>query len=175
MGGSNTIDNILLLCKQCHKYWHDHPDDVSDLWMADQKKLLDSFRVGERVKRDYSCRLPLDIVTVRQIGVITQLFPTQRPLIHLRGFIYANKSLRRSGCAPPPHTTYNAHFYPSGTRWADAPESETVWEPDFGKAWREEAIPKALVHWLRTVKGIEVVTAETLVNLKDVRKIDKNI
>lgn len=160
-GGANTIDNIVPLCFRCHVHWHENPDDVSELWMADQQKLFEAFRVGDRVKRNYS-------TNSRQEGVIVQFFPPQRGSLPLRGHVHIWKSWQvRPGANP---LSYHVSIYPS-KRWnADTPD--IVIETDYGKTWREGR-PKALINWLRVIKGVEVVVLEETVELHKLRKAQK--
>jgi hypothetical protein len=161
--GANTIDNIVPLCKRCHDYWHEHPHDVSELWMADQQQLLDAFCVGDRVKRNSHCRLPYELVGRRQEGIIVQLFPARRASPPLRGIDYS-KDARR------PKPGYWAEIEES-RRWnGDNPDVVIIY--DFGKGWREGAA-KALVHWLRTIRGKEVVINELVMELSEVQKVSK--
>lgn len=131
--------------------------------MADQQQLLDAFCVGDRVKRNYHCRLPYDLVGRRQEGIIVQLLPARRASPPLRGTDYSKDS-------PHPTWRYTAEIEES-RRWnSDNPDVVIVY--DFGKGWREGAA-KALVRWLRTVRGAEVITNELAVELSVLQKTSK--
>lgn len=169
-GGANTIDNLVPLCNCCHAYWHDNPDDISELWMADQQRVFESFAEGDRVKPNGFCytRGLTYEGRMRQVGVVAQLFapifPAREVTRPLRGYIRSDRESERIG------TKYHAAIYPTRCWRADAQNIVIV--NDFGKPWRE-GISTALVHWLRTVKGVEVVVSETRVDLRDLKRVQK--
>lgn len=168
-GGANTIDNIVPLCYSCHVHWHEHPHDVSDLWLADQQKLFDSFHKGDRVKRHYSCRLPKELVGPRQQGIIAQLFPAQRATPPLRGLIYGKPAF--GFCNSHPGTPgYSAQITPTRKYLDRSWEATALF--DYGKEWRE-SFAKARVQWVRTVKGQEIVVNEIIVKLHELEKVEK--
>ena len=162
-GGANTIDNIVPLCETCHIFWHENPHEISKVWLAHQEKLLFSFQVGDYVKRngsscaDECCRvrLPVHPIGRRQVGVIAQLFPHQRP----------------SEALPAWRGRISHRIF-----W----DGEPKYYVDHGRssfkhvdvAW-ERGGAKALVHWLRVVKGAEVVESELLIDLRGLEKVEK--
>lgn len=172
-GGANTIDNIVPLCYSCHVHWHENPHDVSNLWLADQQKLFDSFQEGDRVKSRYSRKLCAAGVGPRQQGIIAQLFPAQRAEPPLRGLIYEKPrfSFRNPYRVRPRRPGYRAQITPTQKHPDRNWEATAIF--DYGKAWREN-FAKARVQWVRIVKGQEVVVSEITVELHDLKKIEKD-
>ena len=79
MGGSNSIDNIRPICRDCHICIHEGNADISETWIAEQRELSSQFHEGDIVRRRWNPRsLP---------GVIVELVPLQPGMGPLRAWI----------------------------------------------------------------------------------------
>lgn len=163
-GGSNTIENIVALCERCHIYWHDCPHEIGEVWLMEQQKLLDAFQEGDYVRRGYRryaderCLVRLPLLSYpfgpRPVGIITQLFPAQTPSPTL-----------------PPWRGFISHYCNGQINYSGGKHSKSPFQ-EVDVAW-EQGGAKALVHWLRTVEGAEVVVSELLIDLLDLRGLRK--
>lgn len=81
LGGSNAIENIEPLCRDCHKHILPNSLALAEAWEDEQKQLLEKFAVGDRVSRR---------LTKNKVGTITELHAARRGNGPLSGFLFHN-------------------------------------------------------------------------------------
>lgn len=82
-GGTNTIENIEPICRQCHSRIHPGSLEMAEIWLSQEEALCRLFREGDTVTFNHNLK--------KRPGVIIEIIPAQAGAGPLAGYLHSGE------------------------------------------------------------------------------------